>query len=153
MLVDVQIVSTREGLPAVSDIEQWSKATLHTMHTSAQLCVRIVDEDEAAQLNETYRGHTGPSNVLSFAFDATQRTEPPLLGDIIICAPVVAREAESQQKSSRAHYAHMVVHGTLHLLGHDHETESQAEAMEALEREIIAGLGFADPYAVESCHE
>jgi len=148
MLVDVQIVSTREGLPAVMDIEQWSKATLRALHTSAQLCVRIVDEDEAAQLNESYRGRCGPTNVLSFSFAATQCTEPPLLGDIIICAPVVAREAENQHKSSSAHYAHMVVHGTLHLLGHDHATQSQAEAMEALEREIIASLGFADPYVM-----
>ncbi len=149
MLVDVQIVSTREGLPAVMDIEQWSKATLRALHTSAQLCVRIVDEDEAARLNETYRGRSGPTNVLSFSFDATQCTEPPLLGDVIICAPVVVREAAIQHKSSSAHYAHMVVHGTLHLLGHDHATQSQAEAMEALEREIIVGLGFANPYALE----
>ncbi len=149
MRVDVQIVSTRRDLPAVADIEGWSLATLRALQTHAQLCVRVVDEAEATQLNETYRGRSGPTNVLSFSFDAMQRTEPPLLGDIIICAPVVAREAEAQHKSARAHYAHMVVHGTLHLLGHDHESRSQARAMEALECEIIAGLGFTNPYVLE----
>ena len=153
MLVDVQIVSTREGLPVVVDIERWSQAALHALHTSAQLCVRVVDEAEAAQLNETYRGRSGPTNVLSFPFDMAEHTEPPLLGDIVICAPVVAHEAEAQHKSTRAHFAHMVVHGTLHLLGYDHETQDQAESMEALEREILAGLGGADPYATANTLE
>ena len=150
ILVEVQVASDRDGIPAAADIQHWAMTTLGALHTHAQLCVRIVDEAEGTELNETYRGRTGPTNVLSFNFDATELTDPPLLGDVIICAPVVDREAQAQDKSASAHYAHMVVHGTLHLLGHDHETDSQASEMEALERDIIAGFGFANPYASES---
>ena len=148
--VEVQVASSLNGIPKESEFEGWALAAMGALDTNAQLCVRIVDEAEGTALNETYRGRSGPTNVLSFSFDATQCTEPPLLGDVIICAPIVESEAQTQSKSTTAHYAHMVVHGTLHLLGHDHETESEAALMEALECDIITDLGFADPYATSA---
>ncbi len=149
MLVDVQLASTLDGIPSVADFEQWAIAALGTVDAGAQLCVRIVDEAEGAQLNENYRGRKAPTNVLSFSFDAAECLEPPLLGDIIICAPVVAREAGAQGKSLNAHYAHMVVHGTLHLLGLDHKTEADARSMEAVEQGIVTRLGFDNPFAAD----
>ena len=119
------------------------------IQNGAQLTVRIVDEAEGTELNERYRHRTGPTNVLSFPFEQPALLQPPLLGDIVLCAPVVAREAAAQGKAPAAHWAHLVVHGVLHLLGHDHEDERQAEEMEALERDILATLGLPDPYAAE----
>lgn len=114
--------------------------------------MRVVDETESARLNERYRGKPGPTNVLAFpAGDIPGGApEPPPLGDIVICAGVVAREALEQGKASEAHWAHMVVHGCLHLIGHDHLTADEAGVMESAERELLAGLGIADPYAAEA---
>lgn len=145
--MDVQIASSADDIPASAVFERWAGDALGNTLGSAQICVRIVDEAEIAELNESYRGRTGPTNVLSFAFDATECTEPPLLGDIIICAPVVAREAAIQGKTLEAHYAHMLVHGILHLLGYDHENETEARGMEDLECAAMHTLGFANPYA------
>lgn len=150
MPITVQVASHQEDVPGVADIEHWAGAVLDAAQSHAQICVRIVDEAEATALNETYRGRSGPTNVLSFVFDAPERTDPPLLGDIVICAPLVTREADAQHKTSRAHFAHMVVHGSLHLLGHDHEHEQQARDMETLEQQILATLGFANPYALDA---
>jgi len=108
--------------------------------------VRIVDEPEMRELNARYRHKDYPTNVLSFPAELPPGVDVPLLGDIVICAPVVNREATEQHKAPRAHWAHMLVHGTLHLLGHDHERERDAAVMEALERRILAGLKFPDPY-------
>ena len=105
-----------------------------------------MDEDEGAELNEAYRRKQGPTNVLSFPFEAPPGVELSLLGDIVVCAPVVAREAGEQGKILESHWAHMVVHGCLHLLGYDHMEPVEAEAMEALETEILGGLGYPNPY-------
>jgi probable rRNA maturation factor len=112
----------------------------------AQLTIRITDEAEIQELNRTYRHKDKPTNVLSFPFEAPPGVEIPLLGDIIICAAVVAREAGEQGKPLQAHWAHMVIHGTLHLLGYDHIDETEAEQMEGLEITLLAGLGYANPY-------
>ena len=110
------------------------------------MTVRIVDEAESNELNLTYRGKDKPTNVLSFPFEAPPGLELPLLGDLVICRQVVEREAQEQGKPLMAHWAHMVVHGSLHLLGYDHIEDEEAEEMEALERDIMQELGFADPY-------
>jgi len=108
--------------------------------------VRLVDAPEMASLNKTYRGKDGPTNVLSFPADLPPDLDLPLLGDIVICAPVVAAEAREQHKSPDAHWAHMAVHGTLHLLGYDHLDENEAITMEALESAILADLHYPCPY-------
>ncbi len=145
-LVDVQVASAAAQIPAASDIASWARTVLAAHEPNAQLCVRIVDEAEMVELNEAYRHGQGATNVLSFPFAAPVHTDPPLLGDIVICVPVVAREAEDQGKTMRAHFAHMVVHGTLHLLGYDHITAEDAQKMEPLEINVLVGLGFANPY-------
>jgi probable rRNA maturation factor len=106
-----------------------------------------VDTKEACSLNRHYRGKDYATNVLSFPADLPPEMQVPLLGDLVICAPVVAKEAAEQGKSLAAHYAHLTIHGVLHLLGLDHEDEREAEAMERIERELLADLGYADPYA------
>ena len=110
-----------------------------------ELIIRIVDEQESAQLNHRYREKTGPTNVLSFPFDAVVPEPLPILGDLVICAPVVAREATQQHKSINAHWAHMIIHGVLHLLGYDHSDEKDSEIMESLETEILLSLDFPAP--------
>jgi probable rRNA maturation factor len=114
--------------------------------TAAQLTVRVIGEAEGAALNRDYRGRTGATNVLSFPFAEPFMLRPPLLGDIVICAPVLVAQAQQQNKSLQAHWAHLVVHGVLHLLGYDHEDDRQADVMETLETKILVQLGFADPY-------
>ena len=108
------------------------------------MTIRVVGMAEGAALNETYRHRKGPTNVLSFPYEDTTDTALPLLGDLVICAPVVMREAKEQDKPPQAHWAHLTVHGSLHLLGYDHEEAEQAEIMEGLEKDVLAGLGYAD---------
>lgn len=138
--------AARLGVPGEGQLEQWVTAALAGRREEAQLTIRITDEEEIQTLNRTYRHKDKPTNVLSFPFEAPPGVELPLLGDIVICAAVVAREAEEQGKSLEAHWAHMVVHGTLHLLGYDHVIDAEAEVMEALEIRLLAGLGYANPY-------
>ena len=147
--VDVQIASEEDDLPRVDELSEWARAAVSAFRDDAELSIRIVDEGESAELNERYRHHAGPTNVLSFPFEAPAGVSVHLIGDIVICAPVVRREALDQSKERRAHFAHMVVHGALHLLGYDHEETQEAEQMEAQERRILAALGFDDPYAPE----
>lgn len=113
------------------------------------MTIRLVDEAESHELNLTYRGKDKPTNVLSFPFEAPPGIEMPLLGDLIICRQVVEQEAKEQQKPLEAHWAHMVVHGSLHLLGYDHIEDDEAEEMESLETEIMLALGYEDPYIAE----
>ncbi len=152
-------------LPSLTELQRWALAALAPsesrrltqIHWPADLTIRITDEAESAELNQRYRGRSGPTNVLSFP------TEPPpgispadpafaelnaLLGDLVICAPLVRREAAEQGKTESAHWAHLVVHGTLHLLGFDHITAAEAASMEALEINILGALGFPSPYEV-----
>ncbi len=152
--IDLQLASEATGLPHADDLQHWVEAALHDRQTSAELCIRIVDEPESQQLNNDYRGKDRPTNVLSFPFEAPTGIELHLLGDLplgdlVICAPVVAAEAEQQGKPLRHHWAHMVVHGVLHLLGYDHISDQQADQMEPLEVQILAALNIADPYCTD----
>lgn len=132
---------------ATPNLLHYSPFTCPSETSDLELTIRIVDEVEAQQLNETWRQRTGPTNVLSFPYECPECIENlGLLGDIVICAPLVAREAAEQQKSGHAHWAHLVIHGTLHLLGYDHTDDSQAQAMENLEIRILHNLGYPNPY-------
>ena len=150
MIIDLQIACEQEtGLPTAEQIEQWATAAVQPQSDEVEMTVRIVDEAESHALNLNYRGKDRPTNVLSFPFECPDEVELPLLGDLVICRQVVEREAQEQDKSVMAHWAHMVVHGSLHLLGYDHIEDDEAEEMESLETQIMTGLGFADPYLSE----
>ncbi len=144
----IQNASASSRVPAKADVKHWAAAALEGRRTRARLSLRIVDEEESADLNGRYRGKAGPTNVLSFPFEPPPGLPDPqpFIGDLAICAPVVEREALEQGKSLEAHWAHMVVHGILHLLGHDHLEEAEAQEMEALETRILEDLGFPTPY-------
>ncbi|WP_426697897.1 rRNA maturation RNase YbeY [Aeromonas hydrophila] len=145
--LDLQLASaSTDGLPSEAQLQGWLDGTILGFQQEAEVTVRIVDEAESNELNLTYRGKDKPTNVLSFPFEAPPGLELPLLGDLVICRKVVEREAAEQGKPLMAHWAHMVVHGSLHLLGYDHIEDDEAEEMEALERDIMQELGFADPY-------
>ncbi|WP_323065012.1 rRNA maturation RNase YbeY [Aeromonas jandaei] len=145
--LDLQLASASTvGLPSEAQLQGWLDGTILGFQPEAEVTVRIVDEAESNELNLTYRGKDKPTNVLSFPFEAPPGLELPLLGDLVICRQVVEREAQEQGKPLMAHWAHMVVHGSLHLLGYDHIEDEEAEEMEALERDIMQELGFADPY-------
>lgn len=143
------------GYPRQDEMASWIEAALGAAGREAcgwELTVRIVDEGESRQLNAAYRGRDKPTNVLSFPFEpppGLPAAEAQILGDLVICAPVVASEAVAQGKPERDHWAHMVVHGTLHLLGHDHLEDGEAERMETLEKRALAGIGVPDPYERE----
>ena len=150
IFVDLQIATENiEGLPTEEQIAQWATAAVQTEGDEVEMTVRIVDEAESHELNLTYRGKDRPTNVLSFPFECPDEVELPLLGDLVICRQVVEREAVEQEKPLMAHWAHMVVHGSLHLLGYDHVEDNEAEEMESLETQIMQGLGFDDPYLAE----
>ncbi len=138
-----------KGLPAARSFRAWIELALRgAKHRRAsEIHVLITDARTGRQLNRDFRGKDYATNVLSFPSEWPPGMRSPMLGDLAICAPVVAREAKEQGKTLRDHYAHMVVHGTLHLLGHDHIDEAEAEPMEALETKLLASLGIADPYA------
>ena len=144
----------RKGVPAAVSFRRWVAAALEGRIREADLAIRIVGSREGRALNRHYRGKDYATNVLSFPADLPEGlpegVRMPLLGDLVICAPVVAREAKEQGKPLAAHYAHLTVHGALHLLGWDHGDDVEAEAMEQLERGILAGLGIADPYRSET---
>lgn len=136
-------------LPGDQAFRLWVETTLEQYPDPVELVIRLVDEAESRQLNLTYRGKDSPTNVLSFPFEAPPQVESPLLGDLVICAPVVARQARQQGKSTDAHWAHMVIHGLLHLLGYDHLNDEQAQLMESRERALLRQLRFPDPYLEE----
>jgi probable rRNA maturation factor len=137
----LQIASDFAQIPPKNLFKKWAQAALRV---DTEVTIRIVDEVEARALNSTFRGKDYPTNVLTFPLTET----PHLMGDIIICAPVVASEAKAQNKALEAHFAHLTVHGILHLHGYGHETEAQAELMESLEVQILAKLGYANPYLI-----
>lgn len=147
-IVHINYALPRCGLPAATSFRRWVAAALTgAKHDkSAELSIRIVDADEGLDLNSRYRHKDYATNVLSFPADLPSGFELPLLGDLVICAPVVAREATEQRKPERDHWAHLTVHGTLHLLGFDHVIASEAECMEALETRILAEMRIPDPY-------
>lgn len=142
--IDVQIVSNEKNIPTAQQFQQWIISALKDI-SHAEITLRVVDEDESARLNATFRHKEGPTNVLSFPMESPG-LKNTLLGDIVICAPLAIREAQEQSKTEQAHYAHLVVHGILHLLGYDHVKEEDAQKMESLEIKILADLGFSNPY-------
>jgi probable rRNA maturation factor len=153
VVVTVQDASRGSAVPARSDIERWARSAL-AEGVRGEVTVRIVGEAESAELNSRYRDKKGPTNVLSFSAEpatAPSETAPELLpfGDLVICADVVEREAREQGKAPAAHWAHMVVHGALHLQGFDHENVRDASIMEQRERKLLAALGFPDPYSIK----
>lgn len=139
----------RAGIPSPASFRRWVEAALRgaKRRKATELSIRIVGADEGRTLNRDYRGKDYATNVLSFEAELPPDLKLPLVGDMVVCAPVVAREAAEQGKHARDHWAHLTVHGTLHLLGYDHVVAAEAETMEALETRILAGLGIADPYA------
>ncbi len=145
MSLELQLASEVDDLPAESDFKTWAETALEDAERRG-LVIRIVDEAESRQLNRDYRGKDSPTNVLSFPFEASPGVPNEHLGDLVICAPVVKREAKEQGKVESHHWAHMVIHGVLHLRGHDHQDNAEAEIMENLERQLLAGLGLPDPY-------
>ncbi|MBI2992784.1 MAG: rRNA maturation RNase YbeY [Gammaproteobacteria bacterium] len=144
--VDIQYACRRSGLPDAQRIRKWARTALGRGRPHGELTVRIVNEKESAELNRHWRHRSGATNVLSFPAKATGVVPEPL-GDIVICAPVVRREAREQGKAPEAHWAHMVIHGTLHLLGFDHEKAKDARTMESFEIRLLEKLGFANPYS------
>lgn len=148
--LDLQIASEAAGLPSEADFRIWCELALRQRQNDSELTIRLVDEPEGRELNKTWRHKDYATNVLSFPADVPDELlDIPLLGDLVICAPVVTREAAEQGKSAQAHWAHLVIHGCLHLLGYDHIEDEEAEEMEALERELLAELGHPDPYAAD----
>ncbi|MFQ5468803.1 MAG: rRNA maturation RNase YbeY [Gammaproteobacteria bacterium] len=150
IIVDFQLAAEQldEGLIPDSDqVDTWVSQVIafEDLH-SAQVTVRVTNENEMTALNETYRRKQGVTNVLAFPFEQPELMDPPFLGDIVICAPVVNEEAREQNKSAASHWAHMVVHGLFHLLGYDHQNEKDALIMEARETEMMGRLGYPDPY-------
>jgi len=153
IIVDLQI-AYKGDFPTAQQFQKWSETAYKlgkeslktTISADAELSIRLVDSDESATLNKQYRGKDGATNVLSFPFEAPIVMEPDLLGDLVVCVPLMTEEAQQQNKALNDHWAHLVVHGCLHLLGYDHIDDAEAELMEALEVKILQELDIADPY-------
>ncbi len=146
--ITIQLAADQVFIPKRSLLRKWAKCALSRKFRAAEITIRVVDNEEMSVLNSTYRLKKGTTNVLSFPFVMPDDIDIaiPILGDIVICAEVVNREAKEQDKSPEAHWAHMIVHGIFHLLGYDHETDKKAEVMESLEIEVMQTLGFDNPY-------
>ncbi|MEL0628689.1 rRNA maturation RNase YbeY [Psychromonas aquatilis] len=154
LYVDLQLASEdQQALPDLQQLEKWVRAAIikasDQKRDLAELTVRIVDCEESQQLNGDYRGKDKPTNVLSFPFQNPPGITLSLLGDLVVCKSVVEQEATEQQKPLISHWAHMLIHGTLHLLGYDHIEDDEAEAMESIETELMIELGYSDPYLSE----
>ena len=147
MNINLDVQREVEALPQDEELLNWVKEVLSAeQHSDAELTIRFVSEKESAELNEQYRHKTGATNVLSFPFEAPAEVDINLLGDLVICTDVVKEQAKEQQKQELAHWAHMIVHGTLHLLGYDHLTDAEANIMETKEINVLSQLGYSDPY-------
>lgn len=144
--LDLQIACESSKLPSQAQFERWAQIALAARRDEAELSIRLVDIAESAELNLQYRQKHGPTNVLSFPADLPPELELPLLGDLAICKQVVEREAQEQGKACHDHWAHMVIHGTLHLLGYDHIDDDEADIMEALEIALLKTLNISNPY-------
>lgn len=147
--LDFQNASLAKDIPDRFTLQHWVNNALENRRTSAELTIRIVDTEEMIALNETYRHKQGPTNVLSFPSEVPDEIDNEFLGDIIICSEIVRREAQEQHKLLQEHWAHMVTHGILHLLGYDHIKDDEAEQMEQLEIQLLKQLGFNNPYESE----
>lgn len=144
--LDLQIAHEFDNLPTFEQFELWANKALTNLKPDAELTIRISDASESQQLNNEYRGKNKPTNVLSFPFEAPPGIELPLIGDLIICPEVVLQESVEQEKAFHDHFAHMVIHGCLHLMGYDHIDNEEALEMESLEKQLLAELAIADPY-------
>lgn len=153
--VDIQRACAAGGLPPQHRMREWVRRAVATRRRHASLGVRLVEMHEGAALNERWRGKHGPTNVLSFPAGGgpLAKVAPGMLGDLVLCVPVLRAEAKAQRKTIAAHCAHLLVHGSLHLLGHDHQDEAQARRMERLERRLLAEFGFPDPYTATQDHD
>lgn len=147
MRVNLQLACDSADIPAAADFERWATAGLQ--QPQGELSIRVVGRPESQALNKQYRHKDKPTNVLSFPFEAPAHVPSHYLGDLIICAPVVLEEADVQKKTSASHWAHMVIHGLLHLQGYDHENDQDAAIMEQLEQQIMHKLGYSDPYSMD----
>ncbi|GGC57804.1 rRNA maturation RNase YbeY [Marinobacter halophilus] len=152
LTIDFQRVFDGEGVPDESSFQTWAELAWQGEDPS-EVTIRIVDTEESRELNHQYRGQDKPTNVLSFPFEAPAGITMPLAGDLVICVPVVEQEAREQHKLPAAHWAHMVVHGMLHLQGYDHIEDDDAEVMEALEIRLLAQLGYINPYEAEETEQ
>lgn len=144
--VDVQCATSSPALPGDSEFTRWVELVTHDLPYSVSVSVRLVDEEESQELNKRYRMRDAATNVLSFPCDLKDEQDVRVLGDIVVCAPLVAREAESQGKEANNHWAHLVIHGVLHLLGHDHQEPDEALIMESLEITLLEQLKINNPY-------
>ena len=151
-VVDLQRASGTGEVPAPARFRQWVAAAATGRRDAVEVSIRIVGPAEGRRLNRDYRGKDRPTNVLAFPADLSPELGLSLIGDLVICAEVVGREAAEQGKPAEAHWAHLVVHGTLHLLGYDHQTAAEATEMERAEIQILDGLGYPDPYAYRPGH-
>lgn len=148
--LDIQIATQASDYPSQQQFQAWVDAVLTESSEDSEIVIRLVDDTESAELNQQYRQKAGPTNILSFPFEAPEGMEMELLGDLLICAPLIAREAAEQGKAVNHHWAHITIHGVLHLLGYDHVDDDEAEQMEALEIKILSKLNIANPYQPES---
>lgn len=147
MNINLDVQREVDALPKNEDLLSWLNETLSVeQHGDTELTIRFVSEEESAELNQQYRHKKGSTNILSFPFESPAEVKLDLLGDLVICADIVSREAIEQNKDELTHWAHMVVHGTLHLLGYDHLTDTEAKIMEEKEIKILSKLGYTDPY-------
>jgi probable rRNA maturation factor len=144
--VDIQIESQSHSLPTREQFQSWVDTILKNSEEDSEIVIRIVDEPEMIQFNKQYRQKKGTTNILSFPFDAPDEIESILLGDLLICAPVIEQEAQLQNKKREHHWAHMIIHGILHLLGYDHIDDDEAKEMEALEIKMLSAIDIANPY-------
>ncbi|GAB3484473.1 rRNA maturation RNase YbeY [Marinomonas epiphytica] len=148
--LDLQIAcENTERLPSLDDFQLWAEQALPDGDTSYEVTIRLVDVEESHELNHQYRGKDKPTNVLSFPFEVPEGIELPLLGDLVVCKQVVEEEAIAQQKNLLHHWAHMIIHGILHLRGYDHIKEDEAEEMEGIETQLLAELSIPDPYTIK----
>ncbi len=148
--LDIQIATTEPTYPSEQQFQAWVDAVLTDQSVDSEIVIRLVDNAEIAELNQQYRQKAGPTNILSFPFEAPEGIEMDLLGDLVISAPLIAEEAGQQAKALLDHWAHITIHGVLHLLGYDHMEDDEAEQMEALEIKILSKLNIANPYQEES---
>jgi probable rRNA maturation factor len=148
--LDLQIATeATQRLPSEADFRLWVEKALPTLGEEFEVTIRIVDEEESHALNHEYRGQDKPTNVLSFPFEAPPGLELPLLGDLVICTQIVEKEAKEQDKELLHHWAHMTIHGILHLRGYDHINDNEADEMELIETQLLASLSISDPYLIK----
>lgn len=144
--LDIQIATDFPDLPSEAQFKHWVDTVLQDTEQDSEIVIRLVDKPESAELNQQYRNKQGPTNILSFPFEAPDNIDMDLLGDLVICAPLIAEEAGEQHKQAEHHWAHITIHGVLHLLGYDHVEDGEAEEMETLEIKLLNVLNIANPY-------